>query len=82
MCVLVTEIPCKSPPRTKARLKIFKKYPLLSNNTIARADKLATISKAVLAIRSGEFMDYSLAARAHGCDCIAISRRVYRLTKT
>jgi hypothetical protein len=79
MCL--TEIPCKSPPRTKARLKIFKKYPLLSNNTMARADKLAIISKVVLAICLGEFMDYSLAIRAYKCDYIAISRRVCRLTK-
>jgi Tc5 transposase DNA-binding domain len=78
----LTEIPCKSPPRTKARLKIFKKYPSLSNNTIARVDKSAAISKAVLAIRLGEFTDYSLAARAHGCDHTAISRRVRGLTKT
>jgi hypothetical protein len=49
---------------------------------MARADKSAAISKAVLAIRSGEFTDYSLAARAHGCDRTAISGRVRGLTKT
>jgi hypothetical protein len=49
---------------------------------MARADKLLAISKVVLTIRLGEFMDYSLAARAYGCHCIAVSRRVYGLTKT
>jgi hypothetical protein len=78
----VTEIPCKSPPRTKARLKIFKKYPLLPIKTMARADKSAAVNKAALAIRSGEFIDYSLAARAHGCDRTAVSRRVRGLTKS
>jgi hypothetical protein len=48
---------------------------------MARADKLAIISKVVLAICLGEFMDYSLAIRAYKCDYIAISRRVCRLTK-
>jgi len=49
---------------------------------MARADKSAAISKAVLAIRSGEFTDYYLAARAHRCDRTAVSRRVRGLTKT
>jgi len=52
---LVTEIPCKSPPRTKARLKYSKKKkkkgPSLSINIMARADKSAAISKAFEGIR-------------------------------
>jgi hypothetical protein len=78
----VTEIPCKGPPRTKARLKIIKNNPSLPIKTIARADKSAAVNKAALAIRSGEFTDYSLAARAHGCDHTAVSRRVRGLTKS
>jgi hypothetical protein len=78
----ITEIPCKSPPRTKARLKIFKNYPSLSINTMARADKSAQVNKAVLAIHSGEFTDYSLVAIAHGYDHTAVSRRIRGLTKT
>jgi hypothetical protein len=80
--VSITEIPCKSPPRTKARLKIFKNYPSLSINTMARADKSAQVNKAVLAIRSGEFTDYSLVVIAHRYDHIAVSRRIRGLTKT
>jgi hypothetical protein len=49
---------------------------------MGRADKSAQINKAVLAIRSGEFTDYSLAARAHRCDRTAVSRRIRGLTKT
>ena len=49
---------------------------------MARADKLAAVNKAALAIRSGEFTDYSLAARAYGCDYTAVSRRVHGLTKS
>jgi hypothetical protein len=76
------QIPCKSLPRTKARLKIFKNYPLLSINTIARADKLAQVNKAVLIIYLREFIDYSLVAIAYRCDYIVVLKRIYRLTKT
>jgi hypothetical protein len=82
MLVYITEIPCKSPPRTKARLKIFKNYPSLSINTIARADKSAQVNKAVLTIHLGEFTDYSLVAIAYRCNHTAVSKRIRGLTKT
>jgi hypothetical protein len=41
---------------------------------MARADKSAIISKVVLIIHLGEFMDYSLAIRAYRCNYTAISR--------
>jgi len=68
----LAEIPCKSPPRTKAQLKIFKKYPSLFNNTMARVDKSLAISKAVLIIYLRKFIDYSLSIRAYKCDYIII----------
>jgi hypothetical protein len=49
---------------------------------MARADKSALVNKAVLAIRSGEFTDYSKAAAHYGCDRTAVSRRIRGLTRT
>jgi hypothetical protein len=48
---------------------------------MARADKLAAVNKAALIIHLREFIDYSLVVRAHGCNYIAVSRRVYGLIK-
>jgi hypothetical protein len=59
----ITEIPCKSPPCTKACLKIFKNNPSLPIKTMARADKLAAVNKAALIIHLREFIDYSLVVR-------------------
>jgi hypothetical protein len=49
---------------------------------MARANKSAQVNKAVLAIYSGEFIDYSLAAKAHGCNRTAVLKRICGLTKT
>jgi hypothetical protein len=48
---------------------------------MAKADKLAIISKAVLAIYLEEFINYSLVIKAYKCDYIAVFKRVYRLAK-
>jgi hypothetical protein len=60
--------------RTKAQLKNIKKYPLLSNNTIARADKSLAISKAVLIICLREFINYSFVIRAYKYYYITVSK--------
>jgi DNA invertase Pin-like site-specific DNA recombinase len=49
---------------------------------MGRADKLALVSQAVLAIRSGEFKDYSNTAKKFHCSHTAIIRRIKGLTKT
>jgi hypothetical protein len=47
-----------------------------------RADKSALVSQAVLAIRLGEFKDYSNAAKKFHCSHMAIIRQIKGLTKT
>ena len=49
---------------------------------MARADKSAAINKAVAVIRSGEFSDYSKAARHFKCDRTSISKRIRLLTRS
>jgi hypothetical protein len=49
---------------------------------MARADKSARIERAIAAIRSGEFIDYSKAAEKSGCDRTTISKRIRGLTKS
>jgi hypothetical protein len=49
---------------------------------MGRADKSALVTKAVLAIRSGEFKDYSNAAKKFHCSHTAVMRRIKGLTKT
>jgi len=49
---------------------------------MGRADKLALVTKAVLAIRLGEFKDYSNAAKKFYCSYTAVMRRIKGLTKT
>ena len=49
---------------------------------MGRADKSAQVTKAVLAIRSGEFKDYSNAAKKFHCSYMAVIRRIKGLTKT
>jgi hypothetical protein len=49
---------------------------------MGRADKSAQITKAVLAIRSGECRDYSNAAKKFHCSYTAVIRRIRGLTKT
>jgi hypothetical protein len=73
---LLTEIPCQSTPRTKAHKKIGKNHPSLQQNTMGRADKSALVTKAVLAIRQGEFKDYSNATKKFYYSYIAVIRRI------
>jgi hypothetical protein len=47
---------------------------------MARSDKSDRINKAVAAIRSGEFTDYSKAAQHFNCDRTSISKRIRLLT--
>ena len=49
---------------------------------MGRADKSAQVTKAVLAIRSGEYMDYSNAANKFYCSRTAVIRRITGQTKT
>jgi hypothetical protein len=49
---------------------------------MARINKSARIDAAVDAIKRGEFTDFANAARKHGCDRAALSRRVHGLTKS
>jgi hypothetical protein len=49
---------------------------------MARIDKSAQISKAVDAIRRGEFADYAKAAMHFNCSRSAVSQRIWGLTKT
>src|SRR5882757_6522163 len=49
---------------------------------MARGDKSKAINDAVAAIRSGQFTDYSKAARHFGCDRTSISKRIRLLTKS
>lgn len=49
---------------------------------MARIDKSANISKAVDAIKRGEFTDYAKAAKHFKCSRSAVSRRVRGLTKS
>jgi hypothetical protein len=49
---------------------------------MGRADKSALVSQVVLAIRSGEFKDYSNAAKKFHCSHMAVMRRIKGLTKT
>jgi hypothetical protein len=78
----ITEIPCQSTPRTKAHKKIGKNHPSLQQNTMGRADKSALVTKAVLAIRRGEFQDYSNAVKKFHCSHTAVMRRIKGQIKT
>jgi hypothetical protein len=49
---------------------------------MGRADKSAQVTEAVLAIRSGEYTDYSNAAKKFHCSHTAVMRRIKGLTKT
>jgi hypothetical protein len=49
---------------------------------MGRADKSALVTKAVLAIRRGEFQDYSNAAKKFHCSHTAVMRRIKGQTKT
>ena len=49
---------------------------------MARADKSARITKAVEAIRSGEFTDCAKAAKHFGYDRSAVSRKLQSKTKS
>jgi MFS-type transporter involved in bile tolerance (Atg22 family) len=49
---------------------------------MGRADKLALVSQAVLAICLGEFKDYSNAAKKFYCSHMAVMRRIKGLIKT
>jgi hypothetical protein len=49
---------------------------------MGRADKLAQVTKAVLAIRSGEYIDYSNTAKKFYYSHTAMIRRIKGLTKT
>jgi hypothetical protein len=78
----ITDIPLKSTSRTKAHSKFVKNHPSLQRNTMGRADKSAQVTKAVLAIRSGEYMDYSNAANKFHYSRTAVMRRITGKTKT
>ena len=62
------------------------KSPFLALNstttTIVRVDKSALISRAVAAVRAGEFGDYSKAAAHFGGVCTVVSKRVRSPTRT
>jgi len=47
-----------------------------------RADKSALVTAAVLAIRRGEFKDYSNTAKKYYCSYMAVIRRIKGETKT
>jgi hypothetical protein len=49
---------------------------------MGRADKSALVTAAVLAIRRGEFKDYSNAAKKYHYSHMAIMRRIKGETKT
>jgi O6-methylguanine-DNA--protein-cysteine methyltransferase len=49
---------------------------------MGRADKSAQVTKAVLVIRLGEYIDYSNAAKKFHCSRMAVIRRIKGLTKT
>lgn len=49
---------------------------------MARANRSALISKAVAAIRAGEFTDYSKPAAFYGVNRTSVSKRVRGQTKT
>jgi hypothetical protein len=49
---------------------------------MGRADKSALVTKAVLAIRRGEFKDYSNTAKKFYCSYMAVMRRIKGQTKT
>jgi uncharacterized protein YoaH (UPF0181 family) len=49
---------------------------------MGRADKSAQVTKAVLIIRSGEYIDYSNAAKKFYYSHMAVIRRIKGLTKT
>ena len=49
---------------------------------MGRADKSAQVTKAVLTIHSGEFKDYSNAAKKFHCSHTAVMRRIKGQTKT
>jgi DNA invertase Pin-like site-specific DNA recombinase len=72
----------KHTPHKKAHKKIGKNHPSLQQNTIGRADKSALVTKAVLAIRRGEFKDYSNTAKKFYCSHTAVMRRIKGQTKT
>jgi hypothetical protein len=78
----LTDIPLKSTSRIKAHLKFIKNHPLLQRNTMGRADKLAQVTKAVLVIRSGEYIDYSNTINKFYYSRTAVIRRITGQTKT
>jgi O6-methylguanine-DNA--protein-cysteine methyltransferase len=49
---------------------------------MGRADKSAQVTEAVLAIRSGEYTDYSNAAKKFHCSHTVVMRRIKNQTKT
>jgi hypothetical protein len=72
----------KAHPAQKHTQKFGKNHPSLQQNTMGRADKSALVTAAVLAIRRGEFKDYSNAAKKYHCSHTAIIRRIKGETKT
>jgi hypothetical protein len=54
----------------------------MHSQKMARADESARITKAVDAIRRGDFTDYSKAAKHFQCDRTSISKRMRGKTKT
>jgi hypothetical protein len=47
-----------------------------------RSSKSEAIDAAVAAIQRGDFVDFSAAAKHHGCDRTSVSKRIRGLTKT
>jgi hypothetical protein len=74
----VTEVPCKSTSRTKAR--VIERT--ITTMKMARGDKSKAIDAAVDAIKRGEFGDYGKAAKQFKCSRTAVSRRVRGLAKS
>ena len=72
----------KAHPAQKHTQKFGKNHPSLQQNTMGRADKSALVTTAVLAIRRGEFKDYSNAAKKYHYSHTAIMRRIKGETKT
>jgi hypothetical protein len=74
----VTDIPHQNPSRIKTRETRLYHY----NKMRDKYAKSKAIDAAVAAIKRGEFVHYSDAAKKYKCDRSALSRRVCGLTKT
>jgi hypothetical protein len=74
----LTELPHQNPSRIKTReTRLY-----YQNKMRDKYAKSKAIDEAVAAIKRGEFIHYSDAAKKYKCDRSALSRRVCGLTKT